>query len=369
MTTPSDVRVTDMSLRDGSNLAAHSFTTEQVRDMVAALDSAGVPVIEVAHGDGLGGSSLTYGRSLVDERELIATAVQTAQHAKIASLLLPGVGTVSDLLAAYDLGVQVARIATHASEADISQQHVHAARELGMETVGLLMMSHTLAPHALAHQARVMADAGCQCVYVVDSAGALVLDEVSDRVNALRHELGDDAQVGFHAHRNLSLGVANTVCAIRAGAAQVDGSLRAFGAGAGNAQTEAIAAVCEHLGIHTGIDVPVILDAAEDVAAPLQPTVPTIDRDAITLGMTGVHSGFLQHARLIGERYGISSTELLRQAGERGLIGGQQDLLVDIAIGLTTAQLALPHAPSTRKHWGFGLSPRQLSRREAPCAR
>jgi 4-hydroxy 2-oxovalerate aldolase len=203
-----------------------------------------------------------------------------------------------------------------------------------METVGFLMMSHTLKPTALAAQARIMADAGCQCVYVVDSAGALVLDEVADRVRALVDQLGDDAQVSFHAHRNLGVGEANTIGAIRAGARQVDGSLRAFGAGSGNAQTELIAALCEHLGITTGIDVPAILDAAEDVAASLPPAVPTIDRDAITLGMAGVYSSFLAHARRIGKRYGVSSTELLRRAGERGLIGGQEDLLLDIVVAM-----------------------------------
>ncbi|MFN8149906.1 MAG: 4-hydroxy-2-oxovalerate aldolase [Solirubrobacterales bacterium] len=330
-----DVRVTDTSLRDGSHAVGHQFTKDNVRDVVEALDGARVPVIEVAHGDGLGGSSLTYGRSLVDERELIAVACETATSSRIASLILPGVGTAEDLRAAHDIGISIARVATHASEADISAEHFGLARELGLETVGFLMMSHTLEPEALAAQARVMADAGCQCVYVVDSAGALVLDEVSDRVAALVAELGDDAQVGFHAHRNLSVGVANTIFAIRAGASQVDGSLRALGAGAGNAQTEAIAAVCERLGIRTGIDVPAIIDAAEDVVDPIMSTTQTIDRDAITLGRAGVYSSFLAHARRIGDKYGVSPTALLTEAGSRGLVGGQEDLLVDIAVAMS----------------------------------
>ena len=327
-----DVRVTDTSLRDGSHAVAHQFTVEQVRAMVSALDEAGVPVIEVAHGDGLGGSSLTYGRSGTDERELIAAACDTAERSKIAALILPGVGVVDDIKAAQDLGVGLLRVATHASEADISVEHFGAARELGMETAGFLMMSHTLKPSDLAAQARVMADNGCQCVYVVDSAGALVLDEVADRVEALRSELGDDAQVGFHAHRNLGVGEANTVLAVRAGAVQIDGSLRAFGAGAGNAQTEVLAALLEHEGVRTGIDVAALLDAAEEVAAPLQPAVPVIDRDAITLGRAGVYSSFLKHARRIGECYDVPAHELLRVAGERRLVGGQEDLLVDIAV-------------------------------------
>jgi 4-hydroxy 2-oxovalerate aldolase len=329
-----DVRVIDTSLRDGSHAVAHEFTVDQVVAMVGALDAARVPVIEIAHGDGLGGSSLTYGRSAVNERELIEAACGTASHAKIAALILPGVGTVADIEAAQGLGVGLLRVATHASEADISAEHFHAARELGLETAGFLMMSHTLEPAALAAQARTMADAGCQCVYVVDSAGAMVLDDVTERVAALVDELGDDAQVGFHAHRNLGVGEANTVLAARAGAVQVDGSLRAFGAGAGNAQTEVIAALFERLDIRTGIDVPKLLDAAEEVAAPLQPTVPTVDRDAITLGLSGVYSSFLKHARRIGERYGVPSHELLRVAGDRRLVGGQEDLLVDIAVAL-----------------------------------
>ena len=329
------IRVTDTTLRDGSHAVAHQFTVEQVRDVVAGLDAAGVPVIEVAHGDGLGGSTLTYGRSLVDERELIAAACQTAQRATIAALILPGVGTVSDIKAAHDLGVGLLRVATHASEADISAEHFHAARELGMQTAGFLMMSHTLEPEALAAQARVMADNGCECVYVVDSAGAMVLDGVTDRVAALVAELGADAQVGFHAHRNLAVGEANTILAVRAGAVQVDGSLRAFGAGSGNAQTEVVAALLERLGVHTGIDVAALLDVAEEIAAPLQPAVPVIDRDAITLGLAGVYSSFLKHARTIGARYDVPAHELLRIAGDRRLVGGQEDLLVDIAVELT----------------------------------
>lgn len=332
-----DVRITDTSLRDGSHAVGHSFTVEQVRAMVAALDGAGVPVIEIAHGDGLGGSSLTYGRSAVDERELLAAAVETARRATIAALVLPGVGTSHDIRAAHELGVGVLRVATHASEADIAGEHLSAARELGMETVGFLMMSHTLGPTELAAQARTMVDAGCQCVYVVDSAGALVLDEAADRVAALVQEIGDGAQVGFHAHRNLGVAEANTVLAVRAGAVQVDGSLRAFGAGAGNAQTELLAALLEHAGLRTGVDVPALLDAAEEVAAPLQPAVPVIDRDAITLGRAGVYSSFLAHARRIGGRYGLPAHELLREAGERHLVGGQEDLLVDIAVALQEA--------------------------------
>jgi 4-hydroxy 2-oxovalerate aldolase len=329
------IRITDTTLRDGSHAVGHQFTVEQVRDVVAGLEGAGVPVIEIAHGDGLGGSSLTYGRSGTDERELIAVAVATAQRTTIASLILPGVGTADDIRAARDLGVGMLRVATHATEADISAEHFHIARELGMETAGFLMMSHTVEPSALAGQARIMADNGCQCVYVVDSAGALVLDDVRARIEALVEELGDDAAVGFHAHRNLGVGEANTLVAVRAGATSVDGSLRAFGAASGNAQTELVAALLERLGYETGVDVSALLDVAEDIAAPLQPEPPVIGRDVITLGLAGVYSSFLEHARTIGKRYRVPARDLLRAAGERRLVGGQEDLLVDIAVELS----------------------------------
>lgn len=328
------VRITDTSLRDGSHAVAHQFTEAQICDMVGAMDRAGVPVIEVAHGDGLGGSSLTYGRSGTDERRLIQAACVTANSAIIGALILPGVGTVHDIRAAKDLGVGLIRVATHASEADISVEHFHAAKSLGLQTAGFLMMSHTLQPEALAEQARIMVDNGCDCVYVVDSAGALILDQAADRVRALVQEIGDEAQVGYHGHRNLGVGEANTILAVQAGATQIDGSLRAFGAGSGNAQTEILAALLERLGIHTGIDVDALIDAAEEVAAPLQPSVPTIDRDALSLGRFGVYSSFLKHAHRVSERYDVPAHVLLREAGARHLVGGQEDLLVDIAIGI-----------------------------------
>src|ERR1700742_2331188 len=234
------LRITDTSLRDGSHHKRHQFTAEEVRSIVAALDDAGVPVIEVTHGDGLGGSSFTYGFSKTPEQELISVAVSTAKRAKIAFLMLPGVGVKDDILVAQDNGASICRIATHCTEADIAVQHFGLARERGLETVGFLMMAHSQPPEVIARQGRIMADAGCQCVYVVDSAGALVLEQVSDRVSALVDELGDDAQVGFHGHENLGLGVANSVEAVRAGAKQIDGSVRRFGAGAGNAPVQAL---------------------------------------------------------------------------------------------------------------------------------
>ncbi len=333
-----DIRITDSSLRDGSHAKRHRFTAEDVRSVVAALDDAGVPVIEVAHGDGLGGSSFTYGFSRTPEQELIKVAVETARRARIAFLMLPGLGVKDDIRAARDNGAAVCRIATHCTEADIAVQHFGLARELGLETVGFLMMAHSTGPGDLARQARIMADAGCQCVYVVDSAGAMVMDDVTDRVQALVAELGDDAQVGFHGHENLALGTGNSVAAVRAGALQIDGSTRRLGAGAGNTAVEAFTAVCAKMGIRTGIDVLKIIDAAEDVVRPVMDEECRLDRLALLMGHAGVYSSFLRHAYRQAERYGVPGAEILLRAGERRLVGGQEDQLIDIALELAAAQ-------------------------------
>ncbi|KAF0963597.1 4-hydroxy-2-oxovalerate aldolase [Rhodococcus sp. T7] len=337
-----DIRVTDSSLRDGSHAKRHQFTVDHVRSIVGALDAAGVPVIEVTHGDGLGGSSFNYGFSHTPEQELIKAAVETAERAKIAFLMLPGLGVQSDIREAADNGASICRIATHCTEADISVQHFGLARELGLETVGFLMMSHSQSPEVLAKQARIMADAGCQCVYVVDSAGALIMNAVSDRVSALVAELGDDAQVGFHGHENLGLGVANSVLAVEAGALQIDGSTRRFGAGAGNTPVEAFAAVTEKLGIRTGIDTLKIIDAAEDVVRPVMDGDCLLDRLSLTMGYAGVYSSFLKHADSHARRYGVSGAEILIEAGRRKLVGGQEDQLIEIALGLADRQSAEP---------------------------
>ncbi|RKT82005.1 4-hydroxy 2-oxovalerate aldolase [Saccharopolyspora antimicrobica] len=329
-----DLRITDTSLRDGSHHKRHQFTATEVRDIVAALDGAGVPVIEVTHGDGLGGSSFNYGFSRTPEQELITIAAETAQRAKIAVLMLPGVGVKDDIVVARDNGASVCRIATHCTEADVSEQHFGLARELGLETVGFLMMAHSQPPEVLAAQARIMVDAGCQCVYVVDSAGALVLEQVADRVAALVAEVGDEAQIGFHGHENLGVAVANSVAAARAGAVQIDGSARRFGAGAGNTPVEAFVGVCDKLGIRTGIDFFAIADAAEDVVRPAMPEECLLDRSALMMGYAGVYSSFLKHAARQAERYGVSEAELLVKAGERKLVGGQEDQLIDIALEL-----------------------------------
>jgi 4-hydroxy 2-oxovalerate aldolase len=331
---PREVRITDSTLRDGSHAMRHQFTEEQVRAVVSALDDAGVQVIEVSHGDGLGGSSFNYGFSLVDEISLIKAAVDEARAARIAVLLLPGVGTVEDLREAREAGASVARIATHCTEADVSVQHFAAARDLGMETVGFLMLAHRLDPAGLARQARIMVDAGAECVYVVDSAGALVLSDAQARVEALVAEIGREAQVGFHGHQNLSLGVANSVLAYQAGATQVDGALCALGAGAGNAPTEVLAATFARLGIGTGVDVDGVLAAAEEVVRPIIPRLPWMDRASVVQGYAGVYSSFLLHAQRAAERYGVPAHAILQRVGEAGYVGGQEDMIIDIALQL-----------------------------------
>ena len=335
-----DVRVTDSCLRDGSHAVRHQLTVEQVRDVVTALDGAGVPVLEVTHGDGLGGSSFTYGFSGTPETKLIAAAVESARSAVIAALLLPGIGTVDDLREVADLGVSLLRVATHCTEADVGIQHLLLARELGLDTVGFLMMSHSQPGEVLARQARIMVDAGARCVYVVDSAGAMVPPAAAERVAAVVAEIGQDAQVGFHGHENLACGVANTLAAIEAGAVQVDGSTRRMGAGAGNTPTEALAAVLDKMAISTGIDVAAIADAAEDVVRPVMEGECVLDRMALTLGYAGVYSSFLKHAGRAADAYDVSGTEILREVGRRGLIGGQEDLIGEIAYELSQAAVA-----------------------------
>jgi 4-hydroxy 2-oxovalerate aldolase len=329
-----ELRITDTTLRDGSHAMAHQFTEAQVRATVHALDSAGVAVIEVTHGDGLGGSSFNYGFSREDELTLIRAGVEEATQAAIAVLLVPGIGTMDDLRGARDAGASVARIATHCTEADVSIQHFGLARDLGMETVGFLMMAHRTTPAELARQSRIMVDAGAQCVYCVDSAGALVLGDAQQRVEAMVAEIGADAQVGFHGHQNLSLGVANSVLAFQHGARQIDGALCALGAGAGNSPTEVLAATFDHLGVRTGVDVGAVLAAAEEVVRPFLPRWPKMDRTAVVQGWAGVYSSFLLHAERAAERYGVPAHEILQRVGELGYVGGQEDMIIDVALEL-----------------------------------
>jgi 4-hydroxy 2-oxovalerate aldolase len=327
-------RLTDSTLRDGSHALAHRFTPAQVAAVAAALDEAGVPVIEVTHGDGLGGSSFNYGFSAVDERELIQAAAGAVKRAKIAVLLLPGIGLADDLKEAQALGASIARIATHCTEADIAIQHIRMARDLGMEAVGFLMMAHMTEPAVLLAQARIMEDAGAQSVYVVDSAGAMTVHDARARVAALKAGLRADTQVGIHAHNNLSLAVANSIGALEEGVDQIDGCSRGLGAGAGNCPTEILVAVSERLGYQTGVDTLRVMDVAESIVAPIMPREQIIDRSALTLGYAGVYSSFLLHAERAAERFGVDARDILLELGRRKVVGGQEDMIVDVAMEL-----------------------------------
>lgn len=325
-------RITDTSLRDGSHAMAHQFTVEQVRDVATALDRAGVQVIEVSHGDGLGGASIQYGFSKTPEMELISTAVEATGQAKIASLLVPGIGTVNELKEAASRGLDIVRVATQCTEADVSGEHFQMAQELGLETVGFLMMAHLRPPEFLAEQAKLMESYGADCVYVVDSAGAMLPDDAADRVKALKDAL--DIQVGYHAHDNLGSAIGNTIAAVKAGADQIDGSLRGLGAGAGNAPTELVAAVLDRMGLNPGLDVFALMDAAEYVIAPFMPFQPFTDRDSITIGYAGVYSTFLLHAKRAAERYDLDPREILVELGRRQAVAGQEDWILDVAVEL-----------------------------------
>jgi 4-hydroxy 2-oxovalerate aldolase len=333
-------RLTDSTLRDGSHAVAHRFTGDQVRAVAGALDRAGVPVIEVSHGDGLGGSSFNYGFSGTDERALLRAAVESVTDTRVAVLLLPGIGVADDLREVHDIGVSVARIATHCTEADISEQHIGMARELGMEAVGFLMMAHMAEPAKLAEQARLMEGYGAQCVYVVDSAGALTVPDARARVAALRAAL--TCEIGFHAHSNLSLAVANSLAAYEEGARQIDGCTCGLGAGAGNCPTEILVAVCARLGIETGIDPLVMMDVAEDVVRPMMPRPQVVDRDGLLLGYAGVYSSFLLHAKRASERFGIDTKDILIELGRRRVVGGQEDMILDVAVELAARRSADP---------------------------
>ncbi len=333
--TPVAPLVCDTTLRDGSHPMRHRFTAEQVQAVVGALDNSGVQMIEVAHGDGLGGSSLQYGMSAHDELELIAMASATAERARIAVLLIPGIGTRVDLAAAYQRGARAVRIATHCTEADVSEQHFAAAKEAGMEAIGFLMMSHMLGGAALAEQAALMHGYGADAIYIVDSAGALVPAGVRERVTALR-QVTDD--VGFHAHNNLGLAIGNTVAAIEAGATRVDGCLRGLGAGAGNAATELLAATLDRMGYDTPLDTFALSDAAEHIVLPLMPFQPFPDRESMAIGYAGVYSTFLLHAKRHGERLGLDPRDILVELGRRKAVAGQEDWIVDVAEDLARAR-------------------------------
>jgi 4-hydroxy-2-oxovalerate/4-hydroxy-2-oxohexanoate aldolase len=334
------ITVHDMTLRDGMHPKRHQMTLEQMKSVACGLDAAGVPLIEVTHGDGLGGSSVNYGFPAHTDEEYLSTVIPLMKQAKVSALLLPGIGTVDHLKMAHELGVHTLRVATHCTEADVSEQHIGMARKLGMDTVGFLMMAHMNSPEGLVKQAKLMESYGANCLYITDSAGYMLPEDVKARVGAVRQALNPETELGFHGHHNMAMGVANSIAAIEVGANRIDAAAAGLGAGAGNTPMEVLVAVCDRMGIQTGVDVWKIQDVAEDLVVPLMDFPIRIDRDALTLGYAGVYGSFLLFAKRAAVKYGLSARDILVELGRKKMVGGQEDMIEDTAITMARERKA-----------------------------
>lgn len=329
----------DMCLRDGMHAKRHQISLEEMVTLACALDDAGVPLIEVTHGDGLGGTSLNYGFSAHTDEEYFTTVIPLMKQAKISALLLPGIGTVDHLLMAYEVGVNTVRVAAQCTEADVTEQHISLSRHLGLDTVGFLMMAHMLEPKKLLEQAKLMESYGANCIYCTDSSGYMVQNDVHARIATLREGLNSETEIGFHGHHNLALGVANSLTAVAAGANRIDGSAAGLGAGAGNTPLEVFNAVATRMGATTGVDVFKLMDASENIVVPMMEQPIRVDRDSLVLGYAGVYSSFLLHAKRAGKKYGVPSEDILMEMGRLKTVGGQEDMIEDVALNLRNAKV------------------------------